>query len=94
MLYWSALTIALSSLTRYVGIATILTGTAAILWFGQQYWQKKLIDAVLFLGLSSLPLFAWVLRNYFVAGNTVHRTFGFHPPGLMDLVPATDTICQ
>ena len=94
MLYWASLTIALSSLTRYVGIATILTGTAAILWFGKQYWKKKLIDAVLFLGLSSLPLFAWVLRNYFLAGNPVSRTFGFHPPGLMDLVPATDTICQ
>jgi len=94
MLCWAALTIALSSLTRYVGIATILTGTVAILWFGKQYWKKRLIDAATFFGFSSLPLIGWVLRNYSLAGNTVNRTFGFHPPGLTDLVPATDTICQ
>jgi 4-amino-4-deoxy-L-arabinose transferase-like glycosyltransferase len=94
MRYWASLTIALSSLTRYVGIASILTGTFAILWLGKQYWKKRLIDAGMFFGLSSLPLSAWILRNYSLAGNTVSRTFGFHPPGLIDLVPATDTICQ
>jgi hypothetical protein len=72
----------------------MFTGAFAILWLSKQYWKKRVIDAGMFFGLSSLPLIGWVLRNYSLAGNTVNRTFGFHPPGLIDLAPATDIIYQ
>ncbi|MGE5215628.1 MAG: ArnT family glycosyltransferase [Chloroflexota bacterium] len=90
-LYSASLTIGLSCLVRYVGIAFLLTGGAVILCLSASRWAHRLSAAAKFVVLGSLPLAAWVLRNFFTAGNAVNRTFGIHPPGLSDLLPALDT---
>ena len=93
MLYLSALLIALSSLTRYAGLIFVLTGTAALIWLSTWNWKTKVIRAGLFLGLSALPLFAWIIRNTLSAGNAVNRTFAVHLPGIKDLASAIDAVC-
>jgi 4-amino-4-deoxy-L-arabinose transferase-like glycosyltransferase len=91
-IYWFALAIGLSCLVRYVGIAFGMTGAAVILFHGRADWRKRFIDAAAFSVLSVLPIVAWVARNYFSAGNAVNRTFGFHLPALVDLLPSIDTV--
>src|SRR5437773_2089322 len=93
MLYLSALSIGLSCLARYVGIAFLLAGPAAILCFGDRDWKKKLVDASSFFIVASFPLVIWICRNLWLAGNPVNRTFGFHLPAIKDLLPAIDTMC-
>ena len=90
-LYGASLIIGLSCLVRYVGIAFLLTGGAAILCLSASRWTQRLSAALKFMILGSLPLAVWVLRNFFTAGNAVNRTFGIHPPGLYELLPALDT---
>jgi 4-amino-4-deoxy-L-arabinose transferase-like glycosyltransferase len=91
--YLSALSIALSSLTRYAGLIFILTGTAALIWLNSWSGKRKLTRASLFFILSGLPLMAWVIRNTLSAGNAVNRTFAVHLPGSKDLAIALDAVC-
>jgi hypothetical protein len=91
--YLSALSIALSSLTRYAGLIFILTGTAALIWLNSWSGKTKLTRASLFFILSGLPLMAWVIRNTLSAGNAVNRTFAVHLPGSKDLAIALDAVC-
>ena len=93
MIYLSGLSIGLSCLTRYVGIAFLLTGPVVIFCLGNREWKKRLADARSFFILASLPLVTWVCRNLWLAGNAVNRTFGFHPPAIKDLLPTIDTMC-
>jgi len=90
-IYWFALAIGSSCLVRYVGIAFGLTGAAVILFHGRADWRKRFIDAATFSVLSAIPIVAWVIRNYLLAGNAVNRTFSFHLPSLADLLPSLDT---
>jgi hypothetical protein len=78
-------------LVRYVGIAFVATGGLAILFLTRTHWAGRLLAAVKFGLIGSLPLTIWVGRNLFTAGNATNRTFGFHPPALDDLLPAMDT---
>ena len=93
MLYLSTLSIGLSCLTRYVGIAFLLTGPVAIFCLGDRDWKNRLADASSFLIVASFPLVIWICRNLWLAGNPVNRTFGFHLPAIKDLLPAIDTMC-
>jgi 4-amino-4-deoxy-L-arabinose transferase-like glycosyltransferase len=93
MLYLSALSLALSSLTRYAGLIFILTGAGALMWLNSWTWKTKLLRASLFSVLSALPLLAWVIRNKLSAGNAVNRTFAVHLPGIKDLVSALEAVC-
>lgn len=93
VLYLSALSIALSSLTRYAGLVFILTGAGALIWLNSWRWKTKLLRASLFSVLSALPLLAWVIRNKLSAGNAVNRTFAVHLPGIKDLDSAVEAVC-
>ncbi len=93
MLCASAVSIALSCLARYAGIAWILAGTLGILFLSGQDRKKRIAHAILFSSLSSLPLLAWTWRNAAVAGSATNRALGFHPPGLQDLITALDSLC-
>jgi 4-amino-4-deoxy-L-arabinose transferase-like glycosyltransferase len=90
-LYCASLIIGLSCLVRYVGMAFLPTGGALILFLSTARWRQRIVTAAQFMILGSVPLAAWVLRNFFAAGNVVNRTFGIHPPRLTDLLPALDT---
>jgi 4-amino-4-deoxy-L-arabinose transferase-like glycosyltransferase len=90
-LYGASLIIGMSCLVRYVGMAFLPTGAALILYLSSARWRQRLFAAAQFIILGSVPLVAWVLRNLFIAGSAVNRTFGIHPPQLTDLLPALDT---
>lgn len=92
LIYAAGLSIGLSCLVRYVGVAFVLTGGIIIFCLGETKWKQRFAHTTLFFVLASSPMIAWVCRNLWVAGDAVNRTFGFHPPALKDLLPATDTI--
>ncbi|HEX6437368.1 MAG TPA: hypothetical protein VF182_09580 [Candidatus Binatia bacterium] len=92
LLYISALSIALSSLTRYAAVIFVLTGIGALIWLNPWSWKTKSIRSSLFLVLSALPLIAWVARNTLSAGNAVNRTFAVHLPKPEDLTTALDAV--
>src|SRR5438093_13383837 len=94
MVYVCALTIGLSSLTRYVGIAFLLTGPVAIFCLGDRDWKKRLADASSFVIVASFPLVIWICRNLWLAGNPVNRMFGLGFLAIKILMPGIDTMAH
>jgi 4-amino-4-deoxy-L-arabinose transferase-like glycosyltransferase len=83
LLFLSAIFAALASLTRYIGVTVILTGLVALLLFNRNIsTMTKLFRATLFAFISTLPLTAWVIRNYAVA-STLAGERGLSPYTLM-----------
>ena len=90
-LYLFALAIGMSCMVRYVGVAFGMTGALVIFLHGRSAWRQRFADAAIFSIVAALPIVTWVVGNYLRAGNAVNRTFGFHLPGLSDLLPSLDT---
>jgi 4-amino-4-deoxy-L-arabinose transferase-like glycosyltransferase len=88
----ASLIIGISCLVRYVGVAFVLTGAMVVLCLSNTSWKQRMAHVALFSVLASFPFIVWVERNLSSAGDAVNRSFGFHPPALADLLPATDTI--
>jgi 4-amino-4-deoxy-L-arabinose transferase-like glycosyltransferase len=80
----AALLMALTFLTRYVGMALILSG--GIVLFLRPGWTlgKRLRQSALFCFLAMLPEGLWMARNYLEAGSTTNRTLNVIP------IPASD----
>ncbi len=81
---------ALVSLTRYVGVALTATGLIAIALLGPRALRQRVRDALVFSGLSLLPLFGWLARNRALGGTAVNRQLAYHPldPDLLRLFMA------
>lgn len=61
---WMAVTAAaLAALTRYAGVALILTGVLYLLSTPRRSWAQRLRPSLLFALAASLPLLLWMLRN-------------------------------
>ncbi len=73
-LFSSALLSALSTLTRYAGIAWIISGTLTLLLFGR---RARVRSALWFLCLSIVPYFLWIARNARL-GTAMGRSFDVH----------------
>lgn len=72
-------------LTRYIGVAVIAAGVAAFLLWGRGGPARRAVRAAGFAAFSSLPLAAWLWRNYLVSSTlTGDRTWslltGARPP--------------
>ncbi len=93
MLYASGVSIALSCLTRYAGIAFLGTAALGIFFLNPHNRKKRIADTVVFFTLASLPLMLWAVRNYLLAGSATNRVAGFHPPGVADLITAVNSGC-
>ena len=65
-----SLTVALACLQRYVGITLIIWGALIIVIFCRGPLRGRLAHLSLFVFTSSLPLGAWLIRNYIVVGGT------------------------
>lgn len=81
----SSIAIGLSAFTRYAGIALLVSGCISILLFSDGKSKTRIIDAVIFGIVGSLPVVFWTARNWLVASNATNRDFGFHPIGLEHL---------
>ena len=62
-----AIVTGIACLTRYIGIAFIVTGAAAILLLQRRDTRSKLLHLMLFGTISVAPLGAWAVRNYLLA---------------------------
>jgi len=88
----AALAIGLSTLTRYAGIAFIVSGIAALLLLNDERWKKRFLDTATFLAISALPTVLWMARNWSLAGSAVSRSVGFHIVGFEHLGAAAVTM--
>ncbi len=78
---------ALALLTRYVGLALVLTGALGILWLGRQSLHRRAGLALAWSILALTPLTAWLLLGPTDTG----RTLGLHPPGMSQFQQALST---
>jgi len=60
--------VALSSLTRYIGVTLILWGGLIILIFNRVKIKNRVLHLAAFILISSLPLGLWIVRNYAISG--------------------------
>ena len=58
---------ALSCLTRYVGVTSIITGVI-ILLLQKKKLLKRLLEIICFGTISSVPTIMWIIRNYLLTG--------------------------
>jgi 4-amino-4-deoxy-L-arabinose transferase-like glycosyltransferase len=68
----------LAFLTRYVGLALILSG-GMVLLSRNSSWRQKIRDVFSFGVVSILPMSLWIIRNMLVAGSSTNRHFAFIP---------------
>lgn len=70
--------VGMAYLTRYAGLALVVTFVAALLIL-HTTWRKRLSSIGIFLA-SFLPwALGWSIRNRLVAGNATNRAFAWHP---------------
>jgi hypothetical protein len=67
--------------TRYVGVVAFPPMALALFLLGNRRLRFKLRDAMIFVGIASLPLMCWSIRNIFMTGSVADRNFAFHPIG-------------
>ena len=68
----------LAALTRYAGVAVILTGVLALIALIRTEWKRRIICVALFFLFSMLPVILWMGRNWLVAGSATNRTVAIH----------------
>ncbi len=67
-LLFLSIAVALSSLTRYVGIALILWGVLIVIFFHRGSVKNRIFHAALFGLIPVLAIGIWLLRNYAITG--------------------------
>lgn len=71
--------IGMSILTRYAGIALVITGCFAVAFLGRRSLQKKIADSFIFATFSLLPFLLFLLRNYRISGDLANRKLEYNP---------------
>jgi 4-amino-4-deoxy-L-arabinose transferase-like glycosyltransferase len=79
LLVFASILVGLATLTRYVGFSITMVGVVSILLFSDTSWKRRLMDCVLFGGISVAPILLWLWRNTAVSGTAVNRSFVYHP---------------
>lgn len=83
---------ALALLTRYIGVALIITGGAALLLLGTRQWRGRVSAALIFGAIACVPMVLWLIRNMSLTGAQTDRQVSFHPRGLKQVVVAFSTV--
>ncbi|HEY3289931.1 MAG TPA: hypothetical protein VGK87_07385, partial [Anaerolineae bacterium] len=68
-----SLSVALATLTRYIGVTLILWGALSILIYHRTRLSRIVVHLALFLSISTIPLSAWLVRNYAVSHTLLGR---------------------
>ena len=90
----SSVMVAMGFLIRYVGATLVATGVIGLLLPGRKNLKRRVIDAVVFSLLGSLPLLLWWGGNLLVAGSFADREVVFHPIGLRHARGAVSTLAK
>lgn len=108
MLVFSAFLIGLSFLTRFVGIAGVVTGLIGLLIIVRDesgrmvctfpkrrgILYRRVIDVLIFGLLSCGPIALWSIRSRLAAGGASDRQLAFHPVKVQQIVSAFSTAAQ
>ena len=62
-----SISVALSALTRYIGVVQIFWGAILILVFNRKSIKNKIVHFLLFILVSFLPIEIWAMRNYSIS---------------------------
>ena len=76
-----SLSVALASLTRYIGVTLILWGAFIIVGFHRDRLKHRLAHLSLFTLISTLPVAIWLIRNYAISSSL----FGPRGPSVFTL---------
>lgn len=68
-LFVLSLIVSLACFTRYIGVVLIFCGLLGILFCKNANWKAKFNHTLIFLTISVLPLFLWLIRNYLLVGS-------------------------
>jgi len=79
LLLVAAVLTSLAALTRYAGMALVLTQLIGILFYSKGNWVKRVREIFIFGFISVLPLLAYLLYNQRVSGSATNRILSFHP---------------
>ncbi len=82
----------LAFLTRYVGLALVMTGALGILLYGMHPIRRRGADLLIFLTVSVVPSGLWALRNTLLSGSAANRAFTFYPISASDFGLALTTV--
>ena len=107
-LFASAILIALSALTRFVGVAGIGTGVVALLLLDRREnagvrfaftfrggtLQRRISDTLIFVAASCTPIALWSIRNRLATGGVSTRQLAFHPVKWQQVLSAFSTAAQ
>ena len=91
LLVVSAAAAGMALLTRYAGAALLLCGVCALLFLQSRRFVVRLLDALIFGALGSLPVLLWMLTNWIQGGSATNRVLAFHPIGTAHLWQAVHT---
>jgi hypothetical protein len=69
----------LAYLTRYIGVAVLLTGLFSLFLLYPGSYRAKLQKAILYSSVGFIPNFIWYARNYRLTGSLTNRVLSFHP---------------
>lgn len=89
--WWAGVVFALAALTRYIGVALIVSGMLILLW-GKKPILPKLLRSLGFGGLSLAPLGLWTVRNALLTNTINNRSFSIVPLSLKNLLSLIQTI--
>lgn len=79
-------------LTRYAGVAFVITASIVILMASHQSWRNR-IQSLIGLGMiSGLPLLMWLMRNVSVRGDIANRDLRFTSLGQPQLESSIQTL--
>jgi 4-amino-4-deoxy-L-arabinose transferase-like glycosyltransferase len=70
--------VGMAYLTRYAGLALVVTFIAALLIL-HTTWKKRLTSIGILLASTAPWILGWSIRNRLVAGNATNRAFAWHP---------------
>ena len=71
--------VSLSIMTRYVGLGLLGAGGLSILLLSRTHWKRRILDCIVYAGLTIAPLYFWLSRNAAVDGTAVNRELIYHP---------------
>ena len=88
----AAILSSLAALTRYAGIALVVTGVLGILFLSQKSKTQRIVDAMLYSIIGVVPLLALLIHNQAITGSATNRSLVFHPISSSLLLQGIKTI--
>jgi 4-amino-4-deoxy-L-arabinose transferase-like glycosyltransferase len=82
----------LAFLTRYVGLALVVTALCVLAFRVTTSWRRRALEIFTFSIISVLPIILWTLRSLFLTSTFNNRTQGWVPLTAKNIVSAANTL--